>query len=241
MIDFLKNLLGLKSNSQLKTNESRHFKNINAGHKIYLDGKSYVKVKLRFVDTLNYDATQHLDQLETEIDFQKLEIEKLLLLIDNFETRIETLQILNINLLNESRINTNKLNKTIASLTHENENKMTYSLQLENTYQNLNKSTEDFKNQIEQLKITLGSKDNRIASLEQQVHFLESTKQNSISSKKGFVRLRDALHAAENELVSKNNEIENMDKFIAVMTQKILEKESKIHELETLLNPPKKK
>ena len=103
--------------------KSRHYKNLVTGPKVYLDGKPYVKVKLRFVDTLDYDTSKHLDQLETEIEFQRLEIERLSLLIENFETKIETLQLLNINLQTENRINTNKLNKTIAGLTHENESR----------------------------------------------------------------------------------------------------------------------
>ena len=155
--------------------KSRHYKNLVTGPKVYLDGKPYVKVKLRFVDTLDYDTSKHLDQLETEIEFQRLEIERLSLLIENFETKIETLQLLNINLQTENRINTNKLNKTIAGLTHENEKKMTYVHELENTCQDLNNTIEKSKNLIKQLKIDLGSKDNRIGSLEQQVHFLVNT------------------------------------------------------------------
>ena len=221
--------------------KSRHYKNLVTGPKVYLDGKPYVKVKLRFVDTLDYDTSKHLDQLETEIEFQRLEIERLSLLIENFETKIETLQLLNINLQTENRINTNKLNKTIAGLTHENEKKMTYVHELENTCQDLNNTIEKSKNLIKQLKIDLGSKDNRIGSLEQQVHFLVNTKQNPISSKKGFIRLRTALHTAEHDIIAKFNEIEKKDKFIATMTQKIFEKETKIHELETKLNTPKDK
>jgi uncharacterized protein (DUF3084 family) len=240
MIDFLKRLFKIKTDSQYETNESRHYKDLMPGPKIYIEGKPYVKVKLRFVDTLSYDITKHIDQLETEIEFQRVEIERLSSLTDNYEKRNNELQSLNINLLNDNRINTNKLNRNIADLTIEKENKAIQITELQKSIQTLNKSIESLKNQIKQLQIDLGSKDNRIGSLDQQVHFLLN-KQNPISSKKGFVRLRNALHTAEHDMVSKFNEIEKKDQLIAVMTQKIFEKETKIHELETMLNPNKKK
>jgi chromosome segregation ATPase len=241
MIDLLKKLFRIKTDPKGGIAKSRHYKNLMTGPKVYLDGKPYVRVKFRFVDTLDFDTTKHLDQLETEIEFQNIETERLLRLNSNYEDKIKDLQTLNINLVSEIRSNTSKHDKEISKLSVAKAKRNSYIVELEKNCRDLNKSIEEFKNQIKQLKIDLGSKDNRIGSLEQQVHFLVNTKQNPISGKKGFVRLRTALHTAEHDLISKFNEIEKKDKFIAIMTQKIFEKETKIHELETMLNPPKKK
>ena len=239
MIDLLKKLFRIMTDPKGEIEKSRHYKNLMTGPKVYLDGKPYVRVKFRFVDTLDFDTTKHLDQLETEIEFQNIETERLLRLNSNYEDKIKDLQTLNINLVSEIRSNTSKHDKAISKLSVAREKRNSYIVELEKNCRDLNKSIDEFKNQIKQLKIDLGSKDNRIGSLEQQVHFLV-TKQNPISSKKGFVRLRNALHTAEHDMVSKFNEIEKKDQLIATMTQKIFEKETKIHELETKLNPQKK-
>jgi hypothetical protein len=61
MIDFLKKLFQIKTDSLHETNESRYYKDLMAGPKIYYEVKPFVKVKLRFVDTLIYDKTKHIE------------------------------------------------------------------------------------------------------------------------------------------------------------------------------------
>ena len=94
MIDLLKKFFDIIIHRKQEIKQTRHFRNLMRGPKIYLNGKPYVKVKLRFVDTLSFDITKHLDQLETEIESQKNVLEKLLSLKTNYEKKIDSLQIL---------------------------------------------------------------------------------------------------------------------------------------------------
>ena len=51
-----------------KKEKSRHFTDLANGPKVYLNGKPYVKVKLRFVDTLDFNTAHYIDQLESFIN-----------------------------------------------------------------------------------------------------------------------------------------------------------------------------
>lgn len=155
MIDLLKKLFRIKTDPKGGIAKSRHYKNLMTGPKVYLDGKPYVRVKFRFVDTLDFDTTKHLDQLETEIEFQNIETERLLRLNSNYEDKIKDLQTLNINLVSEIRSNTSKHDKEISKLSVARAKRNSYIVELEKNCRALNKSIEEFKNQIKQLKIDL--------------------------------------------------------------------------------------
>ncbi len=99
-----------------KGRSSEHLNNILSGETIYIDGKPYVKVKVRFVDSLNFNTEKHLDNLETEIESLRKEVDRLIALNMAYEKKIEDLQILNINMLRKNRIETTKLSNTIDKL-----------------------------------------------------------------------------------------------------------------------------
>jgi chromosome segregation ATPase len=99
-----------------KSGSSKHLNNILSGETIYIDGKPYVKVKVRFVDSLNFNTEKHLDNLETEIESLRKEVERLNALNNGYEKTIEDLQILNINMFRKKRIETTDLCNTIDKL-----------------------------------------------------------------------------------------------------------------------------
>ena len=89
---------------RIKTGKSsNHFQRLDKGQKIYIDGKSFVKVKLRFVDTFDFNTTQYIDQLEKRIESHKTEIETLTEANEHIRRKIEDLQNLNINLLRDTK------------------------------------------------------------------------------------------------------------------------------------------
>lgn len=99
-----------------KSGSSKHLNNILSGETIYIDGKPYVKVKVRFVDSLNFKTEKHLDNLETEIESLRKEVDRLTSLNTAYEKKIEDLQMLNINLYRQNEIKTTKLSNTVDKL-----------------------------------------------------------------------------------------------------------------------------
>ena len=98
----------------------RYLKRIISGPKVIIDGKVFVRVKLRFVDTLDFNTTRFIDQLETEIESQKTEIDRLSSILTNNEKLINDLQTLNIYLLYENRKKPVRLSEKISALSSEN-------------------------------------------------------------------------------------------------------------------------
>jgi hypothetical protein len=78
--------------------ESSHLKNISGGNTITLNGKEYVKVKLRFVDTLDANGSQYLMNLEAELELLRKEVEVLSGIRDANAEKIKSLETFTINL-----------------------------------------------------------------------------------------------------------------------------------------------
>ena len=78
--------------------QNRHLNNIGGGNTITINGKEYVKVKLRIVDTLDTNASQYLTNLEVELELLRAEVQKLSAIRDSNAVKIESLEHLNINL-----------------------------------------------------------------------------------------------------------------------------------------------
>ncbi len=93
-----------------------HSNNLNSGQKIIVNGKTYVKVKLRFVDTLKFSTEKYIDGLETKIDFLENELKVVNELYSNNEIKIKQLQQLNVNLTNETRNSSHSSSRDSNSL-----------------------------------------------------------------------------------------------------------------------------
>lgn len=94
----LKSYFGIKNDIP----ENAHYMNIKNGNKIIINGKTYIKVKLRFVDTLDNNSTKILEQLEDEVESLTKQIEYQHKLIEKQNNKIESLELFNINLFRES-------------------------------------------------------------------------------------------------------------------------------------------
>jgi chromosome segregation ATPase len=211
---------------------SRHFQNVKIGPKIYLNGKPYVKVRLRFVDTLDFDISKYIDQLEHIIESQKNEIDQLIILKEKSSKIISDLQTLNINLTNESRIKANKLKTDIQYL---NDTIDTHNISIQQYKQSLEdlKSMIEFLNkEIASLQVRINSRDNKIGRLEQEIHWLRTSKNNHPLSKKDIARLKKMPDRGIYKIHLKNKELEDLEKTILILNQKEIEYQRKISDLE---------
>jgi chromosome segregation ATPase len=80
----------------------RHLRNIEKGEKIEIDGKEYVKVKLKFVDTMDFNLARHVDNLESENNLLQREVLKLNEQAYKNNIKIEQLQLCTKNVIQES-------------------------------------------------------------------------------------------------------------------------------------------
>ena len=88
--------------SKTEIHSDRHLRNIEKGEKIVVDGKEFVKVKLKFVDTMDFNLAQHVDNLESENFLLKSELQDLKIKSDKSNQIIEQLQICTKNLIQEN-------------------------------------------------------------------------------------------------------------------------------------------
>lgn len=84
-------------------NSNQHFDNIKNGEKIIIEGKTYVKVQLQFVDTLSPITTRQVEILVSENIFLQEKIELLKEKIAYYEKSFEQLNVLNKNLVAENK------------------------------------------------------------------------------------------------------------------------------------------
>ena len=99
--------------SKKEMHSDRHLRNIEKGEKIVIDGKEFVKVKLKFVDTMDFNLAKHVDNLETENFLLKSELQNLQRQSDKSNQIIEQLQICTKNLIQENSQKKDQLQKII--------------------------------------------------------------------------------------------------------------------------------
>ena len=95
--DIYYRLCKLFGRPSLATN-NKHNMNLQANRTIELNGKKYVKVKLRFVDTLDKNSTKLLLNLEAENESLKKANENLMAENQSLLEKNKALEMLNINL-----------------------------------------------------------------------------------------------------------------------------------------------
>lgn len=98
IIQIITNLLGKKECSF----SNKHYQNIKRGEQIELNGKKYVKVKLRFVDSMDFNLDKHVDNLECENELLKKELSKLKRKFELCRAKLDQIQACNINTFRES-------------------------------------------------------------------------------------------------------------------------------------------
>lgn len=80
-------------------NETIHYKNLEGGEKIEIDGKEYVKVKFQLVNTLDMDSAKMMDNLETENNFLSEQNKELREQIEELKNKVKLNEQLNHNLI----------------------------------------------------------------------------------------------------------------------------------------------
>jgi len=210
---------------------SDHFLNLNKGQKIYLDGKPYVKVKLRFVDTLDFDTTRYIDQLESLIESHKSEIENLTNVNEHFKQKIKDLQNLNINLMRESKTKNEKYDLSITDLTNNLKTNEITIAELKKAIQDSNPLIDFLKEQIVVLESKIKTKDIRIRSLEAELQYIKSSKKFNHLTKKEVEKLKKNPDKSLYSIFLKNKEIDEKDKIIRILTDKEKDYQRKIETL----------
>jgi len=233
MKKLIRRLLNQKNRNEIEGNRSKHQSNIMSGPKMIIDGKTFVKVKLRFVDSLDFKTGQYIDNLETEIYSQKLEIEKLTSLAEENEKKINDLQNLNINLLYENRTNSKKIKDEISELRIENQKHQNRSSSHENDCKKMKKKIIELNSQLIKSNSKAATNENKIRSLEQTIKWLKSSESSIVPTLNKIARLKSDLQNAENKLSAIKKESEQKDLLIETLTKRILDHERKLYLLET--------
>ena len=218
----------------------RYLKRIISGPKVIIDGKVFVRVKLRFVDTLDFNTTRFIDQLETEIESQKTEIDRLSSILTNNEKLINDLQTLNIYLLYENRKKPVRLSEKISALSSENLKKSKKVSSMEDQFLKQKDKNNQLNGQITKLQKQVAEKDNMIKSMGQTITWLQSSESSAISILHTNTRLRNELKTYENTLKTHKQERKHKDLLIKSLTKRIHDNELKIMVLESRISENQK-
>lgn len=112
--------------NQTENKSNRHLSNIEKGERIEIDGKEYVKVKLKFVDTMDFNLAKHVDDLESENILLKKELQGLKEQSEKNDLKIVQLQYCAKNVIHENnglkeqiQKDEKQKDKTIADLTQQ--------------------------------------------------------------------------------------------------------------------------
>ncbi len=120
---------------------SVHTKNIDNGQKLVVNGKTYIKVKLRFVDSLKFNTEKYIDGLETQTELLEKELTTVKELNSKSEIKLKQLQQLNVNLTKET---------TMLSHSSSKDNKL--SIRLQGKVQKLEREIDRKANELIMLK-----------------------------------------------------------------------------------------
>ena len=167
--------------------ENRHLKNIGGGNIITINGKEYVKVKLRFVDTLNANGSQYLMNLEAELELLRKEVEELRVIRDANAAKIESLENFTVNLYKEI---------DIEKIQHRN-----HELKLQNELVKM------YRDKTNQYKKRLEDKNATIAAFEKE---LQLHKKQSIKQRKENEKLQKEIQQQNIDMLEVMAQIERL-------------------------------
>jgi len=224
-----------------KNEKSRHFTDLAKGPKVYIDGKPYVKVKLRFIDTLDFNTTRYIEKLENIVESNKSEIENLININEVFKQKINDLQNLNVNLVREFNIKNGINDLTIKDLTDNLKTKDTAIEELRKTIQDSDPLIEFLKEQIIVLESKIKTKDIRIRSLEAELQHIKSSKKFNIITKKEVDKLKRNPDKSLYSIFLKNKEIDEKDTIIKILSDKEKDYQRKIENLRKEIDTLNKK
>lgn len=167
--------------------EGKHLRNLSNGNVITINGKEYVKVKLRFVDTLDTNASQYLINLETELELLRKQVEELSGIRDANEAKIQSLETFTINLYKEI---------DVEKIQHRN-----HELKLQNELVKM------YRDKTNQYKKRLEDKNATIAALEKEVQL---QKKQSIKQRKEIEKLQKEIQQQNIDMLEIMVQLERM-------------------------------
>lgn len=234
MISLIGRIFHFKINPSYNGSSSRHLKRLISGPKVLIDGKVYIKVKLRFVDTLDFNTTRYIDRIETELESQKHEIERLSELISKNDKLINDLQALNVNLIHEIKYTPERLSEQVSTLTNENNQKKKIVADTLEECRKLKEKLYHLNGQVIKLQNEITLKNNTIKSLELTLAWLKKSDKGIISLLESNNKIKNEMKLTEDRLRSALRESKRKDSVIEDLTKRILEYEQVIYRLETL-------
>lgn len=257
----LKELLNQTRNAlgfPVETPTNPHFENLENNEIIEVDGKQYVKVKLRFVDSMDSNSTQLVIQLEDEIESLQENLEKISNINLKLEKKLQDLQTLNINLMRENRIEALNHEKMIHKfqedlikaqeirdaeiLKRKEKNIEIQNLLIEfkqkgqEKYLQIQKLQNELQTMEKERKIQKQNHQEKLNRLEKEIYSLKKIvnehKDQANKTEGSRTGLLKKIAESKKEMESKNNLILEKDALIKTLTNLFFEKEKKIAELE---------
>ena len=242
----------------LVNSNNQHFENLEDNEVIEVDGKQYVKVKLRFVDSMDSNSTQLVIQLEDEIESLQENLEKISNINVKLEKKLQDLQTLNINLMSENRIEALKHEKMIHKfqedliqaqeirdaeiLKRKEKNIEIQNLHIEfkqkgqEKYLQIQKLQNELQTMEKERKIQKQHHQEKLNRLEKEIYSLKKIvkehKDQANKTEGSRTGLLKKIAESKKEMESKNNLILEKEALIKTLTNLFFEKEKKIAELE---------
>jgi chromosome segregation ATPase len=205
-----------------KKEESRHFTDLVNGPKVYLNGKPYVKVKFRFVDTLDFNTAHYIDQLESINEINNLKIDSLNETNESLNQKVTDLQNLNVNLMRDLQTKLKEKDLSIINLTESIAIKEELINQLTNTIKDSNPLIEFLKEQTKLLESKIKTKDQRIRSLETELQHTKSSKKLTNITRK---EIENLMKNPGGSISSQSKLLESGEKDIVIKILKDREKD----------------
>lgn len=220
----------------------KHYRNLQGTNGIEIDGKKYVKVNLRFVDTLDKDATKLLLNLEAENELLKLENDKFIKENHSLIQKIKDIETLNINLYAELKVKKEQNKSTVKKLR---EAFLQKELHWKEEAEKINENLDKYKEIIFSNQKALEEKNKSIKSKNSEIQDLWTIVKQKDNENQTFLRLlsESKEHLSISELKQKKNSelIENYEKKLAIKDKTICDKDLLIKTLTNNLFEREKK
>ena len=221
--------------NQTENKSNRHLRNIEKGERIEIDGKEYVKVKLKFVDTMDFNLAKHVDDLESENFLLKKVLQGLKEQSEKNDLKIVQLQYCAKNVIHENNCLKEQIKKEekqkgelIADLTQQlNEQSETIEM-----HSNLIKAQDKRNKELETKNKSYLKKEkaltDKIASLEKKISKLTIENENNQNKLKTLSKQTKKLEKSDK---TTENELKNNQNLNKTLTEKLFRQKDEIEYL----------
>ena len=214
---------------------------MNSKNPIEINGKKYLRVNLRFVDTLDSNSTKFLFQLEEEIESLRSENLKITSLNSLLEKKIQEVETLNINLQNENRSQSAKFKKEKKETQEKFNEILSGNKVLINSIQVALEGKEEIikdKNiKLQEYQAKFKQKEKEIESLRNAFSLRKETEDRTEGGKRQMLKKMNELKKEyQNIIILKDSIIREKGLFIKTLSDKLLDNEKKIYDLKEYIS-----